>query len=234
MAEDSSNKHLYEQLIELVDSIEKEYTPSDIVTLDLSNMLEATKEEGNEPPKYSDMLSIIAGLEGTASTKSHGTHPEKPKLQQQIEMQQAGPTVVQPTEAQPPPTEVPKPVEKSREKHLMGAKRELGEAIGRLGEIEAEIKMRNIKTTNLVLPNLSVPDQISELERIIEGLTEKVFDSDHLDVIKQEVNGLNRVVQLERAKEKAAGQREVTDEEKIRDQRLSSALALLEKSQGES
>jgi hypothetical protein len=41
-----------------------------------------------------------------------------------------------------------------------------------------------------VLPTLSLQDQISELEKISEGLDEQVFSDEQLKIIKDEVYGL--------------------------------------------
>ncbi|MEM3181325.1 MAG: hypothetical protein QXS17_02515 [Candidatus Micrarchaeaceae archaeon] len=46
----------------------------------------------------------------------------------------------------------------------------------------------------LVLPTLSLNDQISDLEKIDEGLKEHVFNSEQLKIIKLEANGLSRLI----------------------------------------
>ncbi|MGC8676452.1 MAG: hypothetical protein ACP5T3_02975 [Candidatus Micrarchaeia archaeon] len=46
----------------------------------------------------------------------------------------------------------------------------------------------------LVLPTLSINDQISDLEKIDEGLKERVFDEEQLRIIKLEANGLARLI----------------------------------------
>ncbi len=46
----------------------------------------------------------------------------------------------------------------------------------------------------LVLPKLSLSDQISDLEKIKEGLEERVFDEKHLKIIKLETEGLSKLI----------------------------------------
>ncbi len=96
-----------------------------------------------------------------------------------------------------------------------------------------EFTRRKINTKELVLPNLSAADQISELERIIEGLKEQVFDQAHVNVVSQEVYGLKQVVNDSKKKKKVVGVLEASLLE-LRDQRLDEAIALLEQQTGAS
>jgi chaperonin cofactor prefoldin len=50
------------------------------------------------------------------------------------------------------------------------------------------------KLKGLVLPTLSLSDQISDLEKIKEGLEERVFNEQQLEIIKLEANGLARLI----------------------------------------
>ncbi len=58
-----------------------------------------------------------------------------------------------------------------------------------------------IRKGKLLLPTLSLQDQINELTSISEGLDENVFDSWHMDIIKYEVSGLTEYVKYEKTKE---------------------------------
>ncbi|MGC8571783.1 MAG: hypothetical protein ACP5RI_02765 [Candidatus Micrarchaeia archaeon] len=97
---------------------------------------------------------------------------------------------------------------------------------------EKKIMKIKINIKDLVLPNLPVSDQISELERIIEGLNEHVFDSEHLEIVAEEVYGLEQYINImkkaEKGKKKQLSDLERSLEE-LRDQRLSDAVALLSK-----
>ncbi len=94
--------------------------------------------------------------------------------------------------------------------------------------IKASIKRINMK--DLVLPSVSMSDQISELERIIEGLKENVFDEEHLDIVIQEVYGLSQYVE-KADKDLKKRHIELSQLERslwqIRDQRLKEATAIL-------
>ncbi len=234
MAEEKAEK-TYSELAAMIESVEAGYSPTEIVNLDLNEMLKS--EQNPNPIKYSDMLAIIEEFEGPqrGSRVAIGKPGTTQQAYQQPAQQQQPvvPQVPQPQQQQqqPMPQIVqPQPANGSvapREKRKIAAKLELGKAIDQLGELEAEIKMRSISTDDLVLPNLSVPDQISELERIIEGLRTGVFDKDHLDTVRQELQGLDKIVQLQKAKMKVSGRAGDSEEIMIRDQRLKSALELL-------
>jgi hypothetical protein len=123
--------------------------------------------------------------------------------------------------------QVSKPVEFSE------AKNELNGVANNLGSSQnVFVKPPSMKRKESedVLPKLSVADQISELERIIEGLNEHVFNSEQLEIIKEEVLGLKRAVQ------KGEQEKETGDPERflalciLRDSRLDMVLDLLSKS----
>ncbi|MFP3278036.1 MAG: hypothetical protein RXO43_02370 [Candidatus Micrarchaeota archaeon] len=78
---------------------------------------------------------------------------------------------------------------------------EIKNVIGSIGkEFEKNIKRETerIKGEKLVLPTLSLQDQISELEKISEGLDEQVFSDEQLKIIKDEVYGLRDKVKSEK------------------------------------
>ncbi len=58
-----------------------------------------------------------------------------------------------------------------------------------------KVKKININMGELVLPTLSVADQISELERITIAISEQVLDERHMQVIAEEAYGLKRAVE---------------------------------------
>ena len=82
-------------------------------------------------------------------------------------------------------------------------KKDLEEAASRLSviakagsEISKVIKeeKEKAKTKGLVLPTLSINDQISDLEKISEGLKEHAFTKEQIDIIVLEANGLARLI----------------------------------------
>ncbi len=94
---------------------------------------------------------------------------------------------------------------------------------GKMGE-EQQVKQKAMQQN--VLPTLSIPDQISELEHIIEGLNEHVFDSNQLEIIRDETLGLKEV--LNNKPEYGIGASEdITMLRILRDKRLDEVLILL-------
>lgn len=89
---------------------------------------------------------------------------------------------------------------------------------------------RKIDQKYMVLPSLSVSDQITELERIIEGIKENIFDSGHFEVVTEEVisliNVVNNLKKELKKKRINLGEFEVSLWQ-IRDQRLNEAMNLI-------
>lgn len=80
---------------------------------------------------------------------------------------------------------------------MINAAKEIGSIIGGAGrELEEQIseEIYKIKTSKLVIPGLSLQDQIHELEGIEDGLNQKAFDSEQLKIIRQEVSGVEEAV----------------------------------------
>lgn len=73
---------------------------------------------------------------------------------------------------------------------------------------------------DLVLPRLSLPDQVEELGRIIEGLRERMFSGEQLAVVREELKGLERAAR----RGGAVGEESLLS---LRGERLSEALRLL-------
>ncbi|MGC8699430.1 MAG: hypothetical protein ACP5RK_00275 [Candidatus Micrarchaeia archaeon] len=94
--------------------------------------------------------------------------------------------------------QAPAPVE---EEKVEKAAEEIKEVIGSIGkEFEKNIKRETgrIKGEKLVLPTLSLQDQISELEKISEGIDENVFTEEQMKIVKEEVTGLKDKVKMEK------------------------------------
>ncbi len=75
-------------------------------------------------------------------------------------------------------------------KDIEAAAGELGAAMSSAGRSIEEMREKKA-TEKLVLPNLSIQDQIGELEKISLGLDGNIFTKDQLDIIIQEVKGLS-------------------------------------------
>lgn len=93
---------------------------------------------------------------------------------------------------------------------------------------EPKMTMKEAQTEGLVMPNLSISDQVSELEKIIDNLRAGRFDKDETEIVVRELNGLQRYLKAQSAQAQpgSALQDSLVS---IRDKRLSEALALLPK-----
>ena len=105
---------------------------------------------------------------------------------------------------------------KDAEKELQGAMTGIGKNV--INDIQ-EISIPSIRKNKLILINLSTEDQIDELEKISIGLDEMVFDKEHLEIIKEECNGLSEFVSA-RTKKHISEAGDAT----IRNQRLEEVL----------
>ncbi len=200
----------YDELTKVVSDIDSASaaTERQMIKIDMSSLFAA-----NQPQKvrYADLLGIIEGVESRRAifggqrvqqaAPAEESRGAKTPFEQQVE-QAIGPEAAAPAELQVPATPAA----------LKG------------------IRIKRVNFKELVLPNLSIPDQVSELERIIEGAREGVFDQGHLDVVKQEVYGLYYFIELQR--------RQITKEKKklnsleqsmwtLRDQRLVDTIAAI-------
>jgi hypothetical protein len=62
---------------------------------------------------------------------------------------------------------------------------------------EIHINPGEIDTKNLILPGLSLTEQIAELERISSAIAQKVLDQRHISIVAQEAYGLKSVAALQ-------------------------------------
>ncbi len=94
-----------------------------------------------------------------------------------------------------------------------------------------EHKLKRTVTTELVLPNLSLADQVAELERILEGLTSGSLATTDVSTISEEVYGLLKKVNAEK-QELQKKKKQLEGDEfqlwKLRDQRIKEVITQLE------
>lgn len=220
----------YEELLKVVEQVENSSEKQELNFVDMSVIMSAQRQEN--APKYLDLLGDVSAIESTQKMQREEQMRERQKMELAAQRpgQPMASAAVQSNQAQREP--VYERYEEQMAKGVEGVKAELGTLANRLGTIKpkiGELKIKRINTKDLVLPGLSLSDQISELERIIEGLRQGVFDSDHLDVVRQEVLGLAQVV---RSQEKSANAPQYMDQTErslaaVRDQRISEAIPLL-------
>ena len=89
---------------------------------------------------------------------------------------------------------------------------------------------KKVDVEQMVLPSLSMSDQIAELERIIEGIKENIFDADHFEIVMEEVYALVKTVDDRKKRMKKDGARVSALEQSLwllRDKRLEEAIGAI-------
>jgi uncharacterized protein YoaH (UPF0181 family) len=188
---------------------------------------------GAQPKSYHELVALMEGMEA-------GRHPkEEAKQQPQPQPHLVATGVEQAKYAQVPvgglPQATPQRPERQK-KQREAVSKELGQIVGRIGAGVTqfgEMGRKRINIKDLVLPSLSLADQISELERIIEGLKQQIFDGEHMEIVAQEVYGLRQYIQdTKRRGGGGAGAESPGELERslrdIRDQRIDEAITLIE------
>ncbi|MEM0201020.1 MAG: hypothetical protein QXD23_01295 [Candidatus Micrarchaeaceae archaeon] len=110
---------------------------------------------------------------------------------------------------------------------IKDAEKELGTTVLNISkDVITDIKdmsIPSVRKNKLVLVYLSTEDQINELEKINLGLDQNVFDKEQLDVIKEEINGLDGYVKSMNKKGL-----EVSGDSQIRNERLEEVIKKLD------
>ncbi len=103
---------------------------------------------------------------------------------------------------------------KSVAKESFDAAKEIKQLIGGAGkefEQVVEEEAKKINKEKLVLPTLSLQDQIRELESIKEGIENRAFTDDQLSIVKSEIIGLSEQVRYEKTNSKDQFQRSLIE-----------------------
>ncbi len=138
------------------------------------------------------------------------------KACKEIEITEGGkiPAIEEPTAKQIQEAKAKQVPVKSVTKESFDAAKEIKQLIGGAGKefdqvVEEEAK--KINKEKLVLPTLSLQDQIHELEGIKEGLDNKAFTQYQLSIVRSEVIGLSEQVRYEKIKSKDQFQRSLIE-----------------------
>jgi len=227
----------YSRIIGLIKSVETTSTKNETVFVNLSEIVSG-KSISEQKPDYQNLMELVYGADPLRS--------ERRQVQRQMPV--SAPIYPTATIQEPPPSEeAQKPTEfvASVANAVAGAERgvipamqaaekEIREIISRIPLQKHRIEVRHVNIKDLVLPSLSISDQVSELERIIEGLRASAFDQDHLSVVAEEVYGLRQEVnRLVREMKKKQAEMNPLDKTlwTMREERLNDAVLLL-KAQG--
>ncbi|MDE1868467.1 MAG: hypothetical protein KGH60_00665 [Candidatus Micrarchaeota archaeon] len=215
----------YEELLKVVEQIEGSSAKQELNFVDMSSIMEAQPHGAGV--KYADLIGIISRMEVVQKAQREEQLRERQRLEIAAQRQTA--QIEAPQQPREPAYER---YEAQMAKGVESVKGELGSLATRLGTMKpkiSELRIKRINTKDLVLPSLSMSDQISELERIIEGLRQGVFDSEHLDVVRQEVFGLDQVIKDQERAAKGPVYKDQMEQSlaSVRAQRIEDAESLL-------
>ena len=199
-----STKSEYEQAVAYIKGIEASSQKPQQSSIDLSRLFDSNENPNSHT--YLDLISRIDSIEssrGGQRIRSQKTMPKESQLIASGVEQSSRASAVPAAEKQS--FEVPE------------------------SKPQPKIKVK-FNEKDLVLPKLSIADQISELERIIEGLKEQVFDESHKEVVMQEIYGLSAYIERS---SKDLRKRKMTLNQteqslwSLRQQRLDEAMSLI-------
>ncbi|MGC8537481.1 MAG: hypothetical protein ACP5MZ_00660 [Candidatus Micrarchaeia archaeon] len=218
----------YSDLVKYLGELEGKATQSPRSTINLSQLFDMKKEGSSIT--YIDMLNLIDSLESRKPIRG----VEGQKIAPHMEV--AGVTQAQYSQVGQVAAPQVQPQKAAVAEQPLAGK---GAAAGvEVADLTREINVPKIKgfdikkinESDLVLPNLSMADQISELEKILEGLKENVFDDKHIGVVIEELYGLADVTNQEKRRLKKNRISMSQLEQSLwalRDDRLATAISLL-------
>jgi Cu/Ag efflux protein CusF len=218
LADESESR--YEALIKLAEEVTRSTDmeqPTYFVELPVITL------GAEDPPTYIDLVAIVDGIETgrrrpVEEIRAQRQVPQPPEHLIVSGMEQARHAV--------PITESITHEEEEIKKDLETIKKEIKSVSPKL----KEVRLRHVKVKNLVLPSLSLSDQIAELQRIMEGINEGIFDKEHMEIVLEEVFGLYQVVEKAKKSLKKRNVQTGSLEQSLwalRDQRLNETIELL-------
>ncbi len=206
----------YEELAEQVGKLELEASERQLTTIGIGQTMDP-KEEIQEVRSYQELVRLITAFEAKKASAS-----KKSALAGEQQVVQAVQTAQKKMGVALPYIE----------KEAKSARDELAKIVGhiKMPKLELGGETQKQRKEQLVLPNLTVSDQIGELEKIITGAGSNAFDDEHIGIIKKEVDGLKAMVAKER-KLYAKGRLKMPDPAsalwELRNSRLDEAAAAL-------
>jgi len=244
----------YSQILKLIREVEASYAKKEVAFVNISDIISG-KSISEQKPDYQSVMQLVYSVE--PARVEHKAVQKPVQLPQAVGYTEAQAPQLATQEQQPPEQPVTaaqaiigveKEILPAIQKVKAKTKKEIQEALPAIQGVKAKaekeirelaskipsaksmMKFRHINVADLVLPTLSISDQVSELERIIEGLRENMFDQEHLAIVSQEVYGLQQEANRA-AKElkKSHAELNATDQTlfSMREQRLNDAIALL-------
>jgi hypothetical protein len=201
----------YSELIVVVQAVESAATNVEFNSIDISAI--ENKKPEMKKPNFKPMLDLAVAMEAgyvneaqqrpyVAQQPQQGPQEQvKQVVQMQVGTQTTQNTVYVPQQVQAP-QQKPTPAQ--------SVKDEVGNFADNLTK-SAQVAAQSINTfsmkvkgeDDLILPKLTVSDQITELERMIEGIKSSSFSPDQIKIIKSELNGLNEELAQQKSQQGA-------------------------------
>ncbi|MCL4379679.1 MAG: hypothetical protein M1160_03635 [Candidatus Marsarchaeota archaeon] len=212
---DQAAESAYAKLLKRIEQIEGAASSAGNPAVDISGSF--AYEPDRKAPSYKDMLAVINEIERVkarvpkAAPAAQTVAPPPPQVKQE-ELAQL-------------PTEQKEGANLYAGKELVELAKSLPVKIPKIGKH----KLKREKAANLVLPNLSLIDQVAELERLLDAINAKALRGDELDTVASELYGLVEQVNAEK-KQLKKGRLPSADEYQLmelRDQRIEAVAAAL-------
>lgn len=185
----------YEQAVQSIEGFTAESTA--VLVIDPSNMFAKSANVGAFD--YDKADAIISVTEGTRRERVEAV--------------------------QQPVLRMPSAVQKVQEEPSAG--KEIASLIsnaGRAFENKIAAERTKVRKEKLILPTLSIQDQISDLEKMSEGIDESVFNEEQMEIVRLEAEGMSDRIRYEKQAPADEFQRSLVA---LRNQRLNEVLAKL-------
>ncbi|MEM3841291.1 MAG: hypothetical protein QXN59_01180 [Candidatus Micrarchaeaceae archaeon] len=208
----------YQAMVQLINEAEKATKPSPQQPIDIKRIMDLEQQAAKAKVTYIDMLQM---LESIISNKQRGTVKEGGGIVQLPEQGAIASGAVQDqlsnaaieyignaqqTKSGYNPEEILKQMPAPKFKYMSAKK---------------------VDVDMMVLPSLSMSDQIAELERIMEGIKEGIFDAEHFEIVMEEVYALVKSVNERKKRLKKSGAKLSAIEQSlwlVRDKRLEEVI----------
>ena len=175
----------YEKMAELVDSIDSA-RPEAEATIDLSDVF--SSRLAVKKVAYRDAGRMLEQVKIKPEIQQPAQQPQQPRVQTQVQKRETRNEMAG--------------AAASLRNMVAGAEKEFAESVTK--------KMEEAEEAKLAMPKLSLQDQLSDLEKIREGLEENVFDNTQIKIIKEEMKGMTQILSREDVSKMGDDQRELT------------------------
>jgi hypothetical protein len=206
----------YEELADHVGKLELEAAERQLTMIGIWQTMDA-KEEKQAVRSYPELVKLIESFEAkrAAESKKTGRADQRQQVAQAVQTAQRRAGSALPY----------------IEKEAKTARDELAKIVARIKIPKLELGNVAVKQkSQLVLSNLTVSDQIRELEKIIAGISGSAFDDEHIKIIKKEMKGLKAMIANEK-RLSAKGKLKMSDPEsalwELRNRRFAEAGSAL-------